>query len=446
MLEKVVSRNSPESLRASEARERRVDEAAKNLVARDKEVEAKAKEADRRIHRNNLEWAAQSQEWEKEKNQLTRQISTLQKELNGTRQESRDEDAKLERENEELREENADLIRNNKQLRNEILDLRRENRQSAKAVRDLDDEVRGLEKDLDAADDKIHQLQEANDSAAYRLQEANNKGTRQLHALQESMEQQMLAADLDSQNLNSQITKLAGEVQDKIHEYKTYENAVNHVLDEVGVEISDLRARLDAEQKLRQYEKTQQKAWLLAKDQAVNEFRANSAKHRAEQLKHRAELANYEKVTRHQLSERNRLLLGIWKRIGTLCGSDWQHQNNLINNHLPTEEVVSNMLPDFSRKLMAAVETVGLTMNEQRGENRLLKSELARTPRTGLSDVCEGNEVRLTYRVRELERRLKTEREARLLDRAGARERLLQTEREVDSLKGQLLTQKWKGK
>lgn len=437
-----MARNSPEALRASEARERRIDEAIKGLVNRDKQLEVKTKEVDGRVHRNNLEWAAQSREWEKEKTQLTRQISALQKELNGTRQESRDEDAKLERENEELRVENADLIQNNKQLRNEILDLRRENRQSAKAVRDLGDEVRGLEKDLDAADDKIHQLQEANDSAACRLQEANDKGTRQLHALQASMEQQMIAADLDSQKQNAQITQLTNQLEKKTREWIACNKAEDELLGELGVEITELEARLDAEQKLRQYEKTQQKSWLLAKDQAINEFRASSAKHHAEQQKRRTELLKYEKLVRHELSERNRLLLGIWKRIGTLCGSDWQHQNNLINNHLPTEEVVSNMLPDFSRKLMAAVETVGLTINEQRGENRLLKSQLARTPRTGLSDVCEGNEVRLTYRVRELERRLKTEREARLLDRAGARERLLQTEREVDSLKGQLLAQK----
>ena len=102
MLEKVVARNTPEALRVSEARERKVDcwvharaatlshlaklakkaqsyevnlhscsvlyiavgahshgpnidEAAKNLVKRNKEVAAKEKETDRRIHRNNLE-------------------------------------------------------------------------------------------------------------------------------------------------------------------------------------------------------------------------------------------------------------------------------------------------------------------------------------------------------------------------------------------------------
>lgn len=41
-----------------------------------------------------------------------------------------------------------------------------------------------------------------------------------------------------------------------------------------------------------------------------------------------------------------------------MCGSDWQHQNSLVSGHLPTLEVVAGMLPAFSKNLLLAVKTI----------------------------------------------------------------------------------------
>lgn len=51
----------------------------------------------------------------------------------------------------------------------------------------------------------------------------------------------------------------------------------------------------------------------------------------------------------------------------------------------------------------------------------------------------------LQHRLREMERRVKAEREARLLDRAGARKRLEEAEREAERLKGELERERGRG-
>lgn len=50
MLEKVIVRNTPEALKASEAQMKKLDEATRNLVAKDKELHKKAKDIVRQIH------------------------------------------------------------------------------------------------------------------------------------------------------------------------------------------------------------------------------------------------------------------------------------------------------------------------------------------------------------------------------------------------------------
>jgi hypothetical protein len=50
----------------------------------------------------------------------------------------------------------------------------------------------------------------------------------------------------------------------------------------------------------------------------------------------------------------------------------------------------------------------------------------------------EAGEQRWIFRLRELERRLKAEREARLLDRNGARKRLEEGEKRNEELKAEL--------
>lgn len=70
-------------------------------------------------------------------------------------------------------------------------------------------------------------------------------------------------------------------------------------------------------------------------------------------------IAQLEATYKEQLTERNTLLLNLWTRLSSLCGSDWAHDNSLINGRaLPSLESVATMFPGFSKNLLAAVKTL----------------------------------------------------------------------------------------
>ncbi|KAH6844819.1 hypothetical protein B0I37DRAFT_378364 [Chaetomium sp. MPI-CAGE-AT-0009] len=70
-------------------------------------------------------------------------------------------------------------------------------------------------------------------------------------------------------------------------------------------------------------------------------------------------LSQLENTFKDQLTERNNLLLLLWTRLSALCGTDWAHDNSLINGRaLPSLEAVTTMLPGFSKNLLAAVKTI----------------------------------------------------------------------------------------
>lgn len=333
------------------------------------------------------------------------------------------------------------------------------------------------------------------------------------------------------------------------------------LLESHGLESKKLSDLLERERQGRRADKAQHDQWqrthqhtsrtVTQKDTRITELETG-------RQSDRKKLATLEQQFKDQLAERNNLLLTLWNRLSSMCGSDWQHQNNLVNNHLPTVEVVSNMLPSFSKTLLHAVKTVegmllgfkgrirdverdlwkeyqSLEQNLEsrikkldrleatvqgqritgtftaapeiaklRGENRLLKSELAvlqkqemhaRASRSASNSVSGGgggglrettdraappptmmrhhstsavetleraslnlsqhnssataaliprstpiepSQQRWIHRLRELERRLKAEREARLLDRSGARKRLDEGRQEIEELKSAL--------
>ena len=343
------------------------------------------------------------------------------------------------------------------------------------------------------------------------------------------------------------------------------------LLESHGLESKKLSELLERERQGRRTDKAQHEQWqkshqhtsrtVSQKDTRISELEAS---HQSTRKK----LSIQESQFKDQLSERNNLLLTLWSRISSICGQDWQHQNSLVNNHLPTLEVLANssMLPAFSRNILNAVKNVeGTVIGFQarirsierelwteyqslehtldarikkldrlestvqshrisgtftaapeiaklRGENRLLKSELATlqkqemhsrnasrasshrhnstsdpaapapslarhhsssavehlqhamdpttispsrrtsSSRQGFrqdenlnlnlpnqqSQPLEPTQQRWIHRLRELERRLKAEREARLLDRSGARRRLEEGAEENRRLKGEL--------
>lgn len=342
------------------------------------------------------------------------------------------------------------------------------------------------------------------------------------------------------------------------------------LLESHGLESKKLSELLERERQGRRGDQAQHLQWQKThqhtsrtvgqKDQRINELEHSR---QAERKK----ITTLEATFKERMEERHQLLLALWNKLAPMCGSDWQHHNALINNHVPTLEVVSSQLPAFSKNLLSAITTVeGLLLGfsgkiksverdlwkeyqslettldsktrkldkleatvqanrvtgtfsaapeiaKLRGENRLLKSEIANfqkqdlhnrssrvasssqstttnnanqslsapaptlarhysssaveslnPPRFGrsasstttatLGAIPQNSEVqqqnplqsqplepsqqRWIHRLRELERRLKAEREARLLDRTAARKRLEEGMNVNEQLRGEL--------
>ena len=91
----------------------------------------------------------------------------------------------------------------------------------------------------------------------------------------------------------------------------------------------------------------------------------------------RAKIAALEANFKSNMEERNSLLLNLWNRLSALCGSDWAHNNSLINGRaLPSLEAVSTMLPGFSKNLFAAIKTIESLVGDFRNRIRAVEKDL----------------------------------------------------------------------
>lgn len=168
------------------------------------------------------------------------------------------------------------------------------------------------------------------------------------------------------------ITKLQHDLETTCRELDTARASLNdkeHHLkqrDEL-LETSALEARRLAEMfekekqlhrstkhQLETYQKSQQH---IHGNMSSAELRIKELEASKDRDKHR--LAKLEASLKEQLNERNSLLLVLWTRLSSLCGTDWAHDNSLINGRaLPSLEAVATMLPGFSKNLLAAVKTI----------------------------------------------------------------------------------------
>ena len=372
-----------------------------------------------------------------------------------------------------------------------------------------------------------------------------------------------LQKDLDSTASELDATK------DTLSQKEHLLRSRDALLESHGLESKKLSDLLERERQARRADKAQHEQW--QKTHQLTSRTVTQKDQRITELEHsrqtdRKRISTLETSFKDKLEERNQLLLTLWNKLAPMCGSDWQHHNALINNHVPTLEVVSSQLPAFSKNLLSAITTVeGLLLGfsgriktverdlwkeyqsletaldaksrkldkleatvqanrvsgtfsaapeiaKLRGENRLLKSEIANLQKQELhartsralssskstiitnnpsasapaptlarhysssavetlkqppfgrsasssttatlgtipqhqevqspsplqTQPLEPSQQRWMHRLRELERRLKAEREARLLDRTAARKRLEEGMSVNEQLRGEL--------
>lgn len=104
-----------------------------------------------------------------------------------------------------------------------------------------------------------------------------------------------------------------------------------------------------------------------------------------------------ENTFKDQMTERNNLLLQLWNRLSALCGTDWAHNNSLINGRaLPSLEAVTNMLPGFSKNLLNAIKTLENLISDFKSRIRTVEKDLWKE-----YHILEGN---LEVRTKRLDR------------------------------------------
>ncbi|KXX74687.1 Anucleate primary sterigmata protein B [Madurella mycetomatis] len=115
----------------------------------------------------------------------------------------------------------------------------------------------------------------------------------------------------------------------------------------------------------------------------VNSQDARIMELEASKAQDKRRLSHLETNFKEQLTERNNLLLTMWSRLSALCGTDWAHDNSLINGRaLPSLEAVSTMLPGFSKNLLAAVKTIETMVGSFQGKIKSVEKDLWREYQT----------------------------------------------------------------
>ncbi|EAU31096.1 anucleate primary sterigmata protein B [Aspergillus terreus NIH2624] len=152
-------------------------------------------------------------------------------------------------------------------------------------------------------------------------------------------------------------------VRSKLEEKESLLRNRDALLESHGLESRKLAELLERERHARRADKQSFEKALKSHQQASRTITQNNSKISDLELarsQDRKRFNNLEQQYKDQLTERNAMLLTMWKRLSAMCGPDWAHSNSLINGNLPSQEVIGNILfwPGFSRNLLLAVKTV----------------------------------------------------------------------------------------
>ncbi|KAI9724986.1 MAG: hypothetical protein M1812_000262 [Candelaria pacifica] len=478
------------------------------------------------------------------------EIAFLREEQDGDKIKISDLESALETAQNSLQEEKDKLEQHEEQLVEE-----RHQREiiGSKEKQEVQKMINDLNREMGTAKDEARSLRKSVTSRELEAKEWKER----LMELENSLREALGDLNGTRSSLLKSITKLQNELDSTVSELDITRNDLaekdrllktrDALLESAGLESQKLSDLLEKERQARRadkhnFEHIQKTHQSTTRTMSHHQTRVNELE--SARQHDRKKHANLEQQFRDQLAERNNLLLALWNRLCTMCGTDWAHQNSLVDGKLPSLEVVASTLPAFSKNLLLAVKTVegliggfksrirgverdlwkeyqtlehnldlrvkkldkleGIVQAQRtasqnsapeiarlRGENRLLKAELSMlqkpdarsrssqgehrlstsgTPnrdvsraamaatlmrhhsssavetleRAALSAIplpsapIEPSQQRWVHRLKELERRLKAEREARLLDRSGARKRLEQGRAENEELRMEL--------
>ncbi|KAJ2906125.1 Anucleate primary sterigmata protein B [Zalerion maritima] len=211
-----------------------------------------------------------------------------------------------------------------------------------------------------------------------------------LHELENNL--RVALGDLNGtrSSLLKSIEKLQRELENTVRELDSTKSALvekdriikqrDSLLESHGLESRKLSELLEKERQAHRNTKHQFDTFQKTHDHVSRT--ANSQEGRIHELEttrsqERRKLSQLEHQFRDQLTERNSLLLELWSRLSRICGSDWAHNNSLINGRaLPSLESLGTMLPGFSKNLMAAVKMIDNMMGDLQGRIKGVERDL----------------------------------------------------------------------
>ena len=97
-----------------------------------------------------------------------------------------------------------------------------------------------------------------------------------------------------------------------------------------------------------------------------------------------------------QLAERNNLLLALWNRLSTICGTEWAQKHSLVDGEVPSLEVIQRNLSGFTKNIVLAAKTVEGLIGGFRSRIRNIEKDLWRD--------FQALEHKLDVRVKQLDR------------------------------------------
>ncbi|KAK1569682.1 microtubule associated protein [Colletotrichum navitas] len=228
--------------------------------------------------------------------------------------------------------------------------------------------VNELNREMSAAKDEARRLRKSLTSREVEATEWKER----LMELENNLREALGDLNGTRSSLLKSIAKLQRELENTVRELDTTKASLvekdrlikqrDALLESHGLEARKLAGELEKERQAHrttrnQFETFQTRHVHVSNTASTQEQRISELESARAQDKKR--MSQLETSLKDQLTERNNLLLVLWTRLSALCGTDWAHDNSLINGRaLPSLEAVATMLPGFSKNLMAAVKTI----------------------------------------------------------------------------------------
>lgn len=194
-----------------------------------------------------------------------------------------------------------------------------------------------------------------------------------LAQLEESLRNMLRMPEASSSNLIAAISKMTRELDQaqadldstraRLDEHKKLLSERDMLLEDTGLDNRRLEELIERERQTHRQDKHSFEQALKSHDQTsriVSQNNARIAELEQARQAHRKQLSDLELQYKNQLSERNQVLLTIWRKLSAMCGPDWAHNHSLINGNLPSQEVIGNILfwPGFSRNILLSAKQV----------------------------------------------------------------------------------------